>query len=358
MKTTLLLAVPALFAGAVMGAAWQGDRMAAGEAERPAAAEAPRGPDGDGAEPRQVSGTATVPGTSPAPGQPRAVATPIPDLRARFAFLLDKKDGDGIRALIRDLQDRGEEAFPLLAEILKALYEIKDRKAIGLDGMFLDRLMEGTRMRPFAAWGVSRPDFSGELHQMMVWNVLAAAGPDDNNRVALAFLEKESDPEMCEGLAWSLDPPAPEEVKSMIEAYHAHSLQQRVSLGLLSALAGSPTLESIRFLESQTASADPTIAEHALVALRTARPPVAGVLLTTTDETGKLPFRAGDIVVSWNGVPVGTATRWYELGKEMKISGESVVVEVERNGVIEQVTLKEPPLKTSARAVKPAGGPR
>jgi hypothetical protein len=358
MKTTLFLAVPALFAGAVLGASWRGVRGGATENGTSEAEESTRAPEASGPAGESSAGSPTLSAGSPGTAPNAPAALPLADLHARFDALLAAKDGDGVRVLVRELQERGEEAFPLLAELFGAILNLEDPKSYGLDGMQVERLMNSARMRPFAAWGAGRPDLPAELRGLMMDNVLTACDPADHNRLLLEFLRKEPDADNCISLAWSLQGPTPEEVTSIIDAFQAMSGQPRVARALLNSLSGVPTADAIRFIEGQTASADPKIAEQARVSLRIARPPVAGVLMTNADPEGKLPFQAGDIVVSWNGAAVGTTARWWELCKEMRESGGKAVLEVERNGVMEKLTLDDPPYNAQTKAVKPAGGKR
>lgn len=352
MKTTLLLAVSAFVAGSITGVLWQEQRQPeARPAPVPSAPGNPIAPTGgDGPEDSPVSGR-SVP-----PDSPRAAAT-VAELRARIPAVLALESPDGILSLVRELESRGEEAFPVLAELLEAILDQKTCRATGLESLQREAIFSSARIRPFAAWGVSREDIAPELRERLAGCVLSACPPEQLNAVALSLLALESDDDVCLAIVDRLGGSAPEETPALLAAFQSHIHQPWVAAGVLRALAMNPTPEVIRFLQGQESTADAEIARQARMSLREANPPVAGILIRDVTGDGDSGLREGDIVTRWNGTEVRTLKQWSDL-RRTGVRGTSVVVEVERNGVVQEVTLEEFPAAMGAKPVDPARSPR
>lgn len=351
MKLTVYLTTGALLAGYALGTAWgrrdDSPEETAVTGDAGWAAPAATGPE---------AGTAPAAGVVGSRPVAAATFTTVEDVRPRLAALLEKKDGRGIRDLLRCLAGEGEGSFPALALVLEAVAATNGTE-FGMGWLGWELMFESSCFRDFAAWGVRRRgELTTNLRLRLAMNLLEGDAGDDN-RFVLSMLSEETDGPWCAALAGCMMPVVPEEVPGLIDAFQAHRHQPEVAMPLIGAFADCPSPEAIRFLRGLSAAPEEHLAVEARMALRVADPPVAGVLVWDRSCEADSPLQPGDIVVRWNGEDVTTYKRFRELRKAAEKGGGGVTIEVERNGVMESMTLTEVP-SVWVRGVQPLKGTR
>lgn len=245
------------------------------------------------------------------------------ELRKKIAGLLEAKDGKALCSLMRELASLGEPGYEGALEIAELLK--KDvlgpkghgegaENLLGLSTEDFFKLWSG-RMVPMLAWSLGNPGLAPSWFRTAGLTALYYNGDLDGPRLFAETLRGEKDPEVAAYLAGYLRTAPPDLSPLLVESAHFQRDNVEALLGITLALGQLGTPESVVAIEELRGHPDESVRLAAEMEMKAIRPPVAGAFITqfgNMDSDLPAPLKRGDIVVSWNGSPVGS---WEEFEK-------------------------------------------
>jgi HPt (histidine-containing phosphotransfer) domain-containing protein len=277
-------------------------------------------------------------------------------LRAKIPELVEKQDGAGLLALMKELGALGEPGFKgamEIAEILRKAFGNGD-EAFGIARVQFNKAFGA--LTPLMTWALANPGeasgwFRGHAVHMLFWLSDVDAAP-----IFLDALAKEQNPGIAQAMAGYLERLAkPGMATDLEEAARAHSDRPQTFQPLLQALVDMHSPESAASLRALAGEANPQLRAAAELALVEHSPPAAGIMITTTrpkSQAETVGLQKGDILVSYDGKEIKSLD---ELRKsvQQKPDKELVTVMVNRNGSLVPVQITGNWIGIDGKYVKP-----
>ncbi len=290
-------------------------------------------------------------------GPPSAGREQAAGLRSRIPELLEKGDGAGLLALMKDLAALGPEGYEgamEIAEIFRKAFG-NGEEALGIQKVAFNKAFGGP-MVPLMQWALDHPGnaspwFRARSVHMMYWVSDVDAGP-----IFIAALGREKDPAVAAAMAGYLQRLAkPEMAGTLAGAARTHAGDARTLTGVLGALVELKSPQSEAALRSLASSSNPKLRDAAALALIEHSPPAAGVMVTTTVpklQAERVGIEKGDIIVSYDGKDVASMDQLRKLVTS-RPQDTLVTVMVNRGGTVIPVQVKGGRIGIDGRYVRP-----
>ncbi len=303
------------------------------------------------------SEVASLKGSQAVPPDPATVAAKVADLRAKIPELVEKKDGVGLLALMKELAALGPEGYRDamdIAEIFRKEFG-NGNEAFGLDKVQFNKAWSGT-MVPLMTWGLANPGdasawFRAKSVHMLYWVSDIDAAP-----IFLEAIANEKDPAVAQALAGYLARLAkPEIVGELASAIKQHEGRAQTYQPMVQALVDLHTPESGAALRDLQSGAPPALAAALQLALVEHSPASPGIMITGTQpksQAQKVGLQKGDIIVSYDGMDVKSLDQ-LKKAVQAKPDKELVPVMINRGGTLVPVQLTGDWIGIDGKFVKP-----
>jgi hypothetical protein len=279
------------------------------------------------------------------------------DLRAMIPGLVEKEDGAGLLALMKELAGLGEAGWKGAMEIADIFRKEfgQGEEAFGLSKVQYNKAFTGA-MTPLMTWALDHPEqapgwFRAHSVHMLYWVADA-----DSASIFLGVMGKEQDPNILAAMAGYMDRLAKPEMAGDIASLALLNADRPKTFGaLLTSLVNLHSPESEAAIRRLAGDSNPAVRAAAELALVEHSPPAAGVMITTTrpkSQAESAGLLKGDIIVSYDGKDVKSLD---QLRKEVqsKPDHQLVTVMVNRNGSLVPVQITGNWIGIDGRFVKP-----
>ncbi|MEK7469740.1 MAG: PDZ domain-containing protein [Planctomycetota bacterium] len=303
------------------------------------------------------SQVASLKGGQSAPLDPASVEARVRDLRAKIPELVEKKDGAGLIAIMKELAALGPEGYRDamdVAEIFRKEFG-NGNEAFGIDKVQFNKAWSGT-MVPLMTWALANaadasPWFRAKSVHMLYWVSDVDAAP-----IFLEAMAKEKDPGLAQALAGYLARMAkPEMVGDLEAAIRGNEKRPQTFQPMLQALVDLHTPESGSALRNLQLDASPALAAALEIAIIEHAPPAPGIMITSTQpksQAQKVGLQKGDILMSYDGVEMKTLDQ-LRKAVQAKPDKELVPVMVNRGGTLVPVQITGDWIGIDGKPVKP-----
>jgi hypothetical protein len=289
------------------------------------------------------SQVAELKGAQSAPLDPASIEAKVRDLRAKIPELVEKKDGAGLLAIMKDLAALGPEGYRDAMDVAEMFRKEfgNGNEAFGIDKERFNKAWSGT-MVPLMTWALANPAdaspwFRAKAVHMLYWVSDVDAAPIFVNAMA-----NEKDPAVAQALAGYLARLAkPEMIPDLEAAIKQNEKRAQTFQPMVQALVDLHTPESGAALRDLQLSAPPALAASLELALIEHSPPAPGIMITgmqPKSQAAKVGLQKGDILMSYDGTEIKSMDQ-LKKAVQAKPDKELVPVMVNRGGTLVPVQI-------------------